>query len=113
MVAGSQFEFTSYWLAHDRIEYPRRIFVHVIEPATGKNIAQHDGLDAPTKFWHEHDEIAQVHTVVIPAGTPPGNYEVRIGLYNPDTGQRILQTDMNHTEPPADFYTLGTIEIVP
>jgi hypothetical protein len=110
---GGDFRFTSKWLANGPIESPRRIFVHLVDPKTGEIIAQHDGLDAPTKFWHKYDEIAQVHTLTIPANTPPGKYEVRIGLYNPVTGQRILQTDAGHTEPPADYYLLGTIEVVP
>jgi len=113
VVAGNEFELTSHWAAHDPIEYPRRIFVHLVDPATGKIIAQHDGLDAPTKFWHKYDEVVQIHMLLIPIDTPPGKYEVRIGLYNPVTGQRVLQTDEKHTEPPSDYYTLGTIEVVP
>jgi hypothetical protein len=110
--AGSNVQLQSRWVAQEPIDHSRRIFVHLTDPVTGKIIAQHDGLDAPTKFWHEYDEIAQVHTLAIPADTPPGKYEVRIGLYNPVTGQRVQQTDVNHTEPPADFYTFGTIEVV-
>jgi hypothetical protein len=43
--------------------------------------------------------------------TPAGVYELRLGLYDPNTGQRILQTDYNRTQPPSDQLVLGTIEI--
>ncbi len=110
---GGHLQFGTFWVAMPPIAYSRRIFVHLINPLTGAIIAQHDGLDAPTKYWRAWDWIIQIHTLLIPAGTLPGRYEVQIGLYDPVTNQRILQTDMNHTEPPADYYTFGAIEVVP
>jgi hypothetical protein len=109
--AGEVCQFVTIWRAAEPITYPRRIFVHVVDPQTGRTIAQHDGLDSPTRYWQPNDYIRQVHTISIPADTSSGVYEVRIGLYDPVTGRRILQTDVSHTEPPADFYTLGTIEV--
>jgi hypothetical protein len=108
---GEVWQFATTWRAVDPIAYPRRIFVHLINPQTGQIMAQHDGLDSPTKYWQPNDYITQVHTLSIPAGTPPGYYELRIGLYNPVTGQRVLETDVDHTGPPSDYIVLGTIEV--
>jgi hypothetical protein len=44
--AGQSIDFQTRWLALDPIGTSRRIFVHVVDPATGKIVAQHDGLDA-------------------------------------------------------------------
>jgi hypothetical protein len=110
--AGEVRQFVSTWRAAEPIAYPRRIFVHLVNPQTGKIIAQHDGLDSPPEYWQPNDYISQVHTLMIPADVVPGSYELRIGLYNPVTGQRVMQTDVNHTEPPGDFHSLGNIEVV-
>ncbi|MBP7689141.1 MAG: glycosyltransferase family 39 protein [Thermoflexales bacterium] len=112
VAAGKDLSFTTWWVADNKTTDPRRIFVHVYDLKNQRVIAQHDGLDSPPRFWYVSDSIFQTHKLPIPAGTLPGTYELRIGLYNPDTGQRVLQTDVKHTEPPADFYTLGTIEVV-
>ncbi len=112
VAAGKDFSFTTWWVADNKVTDPRRIFVHVYDLKNQRVIAQHDGLDSPPRFWYVPDSIFQTHKLPIPAGTLPGTYELRIGLYNPDTGQRVLQTDVKHTEPPADFYALGTIEVV-
>jgi hypothetical protein len=109
--AGGTLEFETRWLAREPIAFPRRVFVHLIDPVSGKIIAQHDGLDAPTQFWHPYDWIGQQHRLTVPLDTPAGQYEVRVGLYDPVTGQRMLQTDYNHTYSPTDYYRLGTIEV--
>jgi 4-amino-4-deoxy-L-arabinose transferase-like glycosyltransferase len=111
LTAGSDLRFVSDWFAQSPIAYPRRIFVHLVDPVTGRIIAQHDGLDSPTKYWQPNDYISQVHTLSIPADAAPGTYELRIGLYNPVTGQRVKQTDFNGTALPNDYYVLGTIEV--
>ena len=111
--AGESFDFETRWLARNPVVYPRRIFVHVVDPATGKIVAQHDGLDAPTRFWKESDWIAQRHLLAIPADTPPGRFEIRLGWYDPATGARVLQTDSDHTQPPSDHVVLGALEVTP
>jgi hypothetical protein len=111
IAAGQTLDFETRWLARDPVAYPRRVFVHVVDRATGTTIAQHDGLDAPTKFWRAGDWIAQQHILSIPVDTPAGLYEVQIGLYDPVTGQRVLQTDYDRAAPPSDHFVLSTIEV--
>jgi hypothetical protein len=106
---GDHLQFETTWIARAPIAYPRRIFVHVVNPTTGQIVAQHDGLDAPTKFWHEGDVITQLHALRIPADTPAGLYEVRIGLYDPVAHQRVL----TRSDPPSDHVVLGVVEVTP
>jgi len=110
-VAGADFHFETRWIARQPLIYPRRVFAHLIDPRAGRIVAQHDGLDAPAKFWREGDQIVQLHMLKIPADTSPGRYELRIGLYDPVTGIRVLQTDATHSDPPRDYVVLGTIEV--
>jgi 4-amino-4-deoxy-L-arabinose transferase-like glycosyltransferase len=109
--AGDTLRFTTMWRAVDPIVYPRHIFVHLIDPNAGRVVAQHDGLDAPTKYWQPNDYISQVHVLPIPIDTAPGSYEIWIGLYDPLSGRRILQTDIAHSEALSDQYLLGTIQV--
>jgi hypothetical protein len=110
--AGDRLQFVTKWIAKQPIAYPRRIFVHLVDPQTGKIMAQHDGLDSPTKFWREGDQIFQVHRLPIPADASPGHYELWIGLYDPTTGKRVLQTNYTRSEPLSDHFVLGTIEVI-
>jgi hypothetical protein len=109
---GEARQFITTWRAADPIVYPRSIFVHLVNPQTGRIIAQHDGLDSPTKYWQPHDYITQMHTLSIPADAAPGLYELWVGLYNPTNGQRVLQRNLNQSQPPTDHVVLGQIEIV-
>jgi 4-amino-4-deoxy-L-arabinose transferase-like glycosyltransferase len=111
MQAGDTIQFVTTWRAADPIAYPRRIFVHLINPQTGQTISQHDGLDSPTKYWQPNDYISQAHALLIPADTSSGKYELWIGMYDPTTGKRVLQTDLPGTEPPSDHFVLGTVEV--
>ncbi|MFN8598443.1 MAG: hypothetical protein U0559_19940 [Anaerolineae bacterium] len=112
VTVGSKLVFSTKWLAHEPIESPRRIFAHLIDPATGQTIAQHDGLDAPTQFWRANDEIVQVHTMTVPADTKPGRYEVWLGMYNPVTGQRVMQVDCTRTQSPSDHVVYRTVQVI-
>jgi 4-amino-4-deoxy-L-arabinose transferase-like glycosyltransferase len=104
-------QFESYWVAGEPITSSLRIFVHLVDPATGRIVAQHDGLDAPNQFWRPNDEVFQLHTLHISSDTAPGRYEVWLGLYDPVTGDRIMQIDSTHLESPGDQYLVDTIEV--
>ena len=67
------------------------VFVHVLD-AAGTVVAQNDspplGGLYPTRFWAAGETIFDPHTVSL-AKLPAGKYAVRIGLYNPKTGERL------------------------
>jgi 4-amino-4-deoxy-L-arabinose transferase-like glycosyltransferase len=109
---GSKIERVTEWQAHDPVRYPRRIFIHLIDPSTGKIISQFDGLDAPTKFWQSGDQIRQAFSLSIPSDALPGRYELWLGLYDPLTSQRVMQTDYQHTQPLADHVVYRTVVIM-
>ena len=76
----------TYWRAGDQISTPLQMFVHVLGPE-GSIIAQQDQLDAPPAGWRAGDLIAQV-TRFDQALAPED--KLAIGLYNPDSGERLL-----------------------
>jgi hypothetical protein len=72
------------------------VFVHLLN-AGGETIAQHDGQpqdDAyPTSVWDRDEMVADTHTLTLPPNLPPGTYRLQIGLYRPETGERLSVVD--------------------
>ena len=43
----------------------------------------------PTSAWQAGELVQDRHTLVVPAGTPPGMYQLIVGLYRAADGQRL------------------------
>ncbi len=82
-------QFVTYWQVLEPTTDPRRFFLHAVD-AEGNLLAQHDGLDAPAVHWQPGDLLVQAHSLV---GELAGDTEFRLGVYNPQTGQRLLLPD--------------------
>ncbi len=95
---------TLVWQSLAETETSYRVFVHVVDEA-GQIVAQSDGEPAnwtrPTTSWTAGEYIVDEHILMLPAGVPPEQLSIRVGLYDPDSGQRLL-TDGGA----ADFITL-------
>ncbi len=76
----------------------------------GQVIAQHDGVPGggqrPVTGWQPGEVITDNHGLVIPPGTPPGDYQLAVVLYDPATGARL---PAGGGEPAA----LGTLAVAP
>jgi hypothetical protein len=66
----------------------RAIFVHLLAPE-GRIIAQWDGLDVAVEGWRAGDTFIQRVTLGWPQGMAPGQYQLQVGVYNPDTMERL------------------------
>ena len=68
------------------------VFVHLLD-AAGNVLAQ--GAAPPragrysTHWWDPGEVVADRHVIPLPADLPPGDFRARIGLYNPNTGERL------------------------
>ena len=72
--------------------------VHVIDPRTGERIAQGDvGVGLGT--------LVTVASEIDVSALPPGEYEVRVALYDWQTGERLLARD-TETNEVGDMHTL-------
>jgi 4-amino-4-deoxy-L-arabinose transferase-like glycosyltransferase len=76
----------TYWQVIAPIGEPRRIFLHVLDE-NDQIIAQDDRLNAPAEHWQVGDLILQVHFLEI---DELGSHPLRIGVYHPQTGRRLL-----------------------
>ncbi|MCA9923601.1 MAG: hypothetical protein KC421_14580, partial [Anaerolineales bacterium] len=85
---------------------PLAAFVHVTADGNPQPVAQFDGWDVAHTGLEPGDIIAQPITIPLPPGLPPGDYQLNVGLYSPQSGQRLLLADKS-----SDFITINAIHI--
>lgn len=79
------------------------VFLHFTTSDDPVPLAQADTSPArpsrPTSTWDDPGEtlIGQLITITIPEDTSPGEYLLRIGIYNPRTGARLSREDGTET----------------
>jgi hypothetical protein len=78
-----------------------------LRDSRGTIVAQGDGPPLggswPTSVWPIGYLLSDEHTVNLPVGLPAGEYEVVVGLYDPQTEKRV------RVETGGDEVRLGTI----
>jgi hypothetical protein len=70
-------------------------FVHLTAPG-GFVLAQKDNLhpaNLPTSQWDTDAYVADEHAFTVPLSLAPGEYELRAGLYDPNTSARWLTSE--------------------
>ncbi|HTL18330.1 MAG TPA: DUF5696 domain-containing protein [Patescibacteria group bacterium] len=84
-----QFAVTYKWIVDEPISESWRIFVHFVD-ASGNIKFQNDQQPSPpTSEWKTGEVLQGPFTVTIPEGLS-GDFEVRMGLFHPENGQRAL-----------------------
>ncbi len=104
---GETLTLTLYWQALGPLDRDYTVFTHVLEPP--QTIwGQHDKApDVPTSRWKAGEVYRETYTLTLKPQTPPGFYDVEIGWYDPQTGER-LRLDTGQT-----FLILTRIRVVP
>jgi hypothetical protein len=89
VVPGEELELVTFWQVQTVDASPVVAFAHLT--SDGEDIwGQHDWLDVWPVGLLPGDRFAQVHSLQIKPECPPGTYHVQVGLYRPDTLQRLL-----------------------
>lgn len=100
-----------YWRARQNLTTDYSAFAQIVDEQL--NIyAQMDSLNPgryPTHLWEPDEYNQDSHDIYIPPGTPPGEYSLGIGLYDPQTMMRlpILEPDDHQ----AGMYFLDEITV--
>jgi 4-amino-4-deoxy-L-arabinose transferase-like glycosyltransferase len=85
-------------------------FVH-LEDQWRSRWAQADTFAYPAAQWAVGEQIVQRVEVPLPPGTPPGQYRLRVGLFAPDSGERLPRLDENGRYA-GDAFAIENVSIV-
>lgn len=92
LVTGAALPIELHWQTVTTLSEDYHVFIHLVDE-TGQILAQADGQPAqwqrPTSSWQVEETIIDRHGLWIPAGIAPGDYQLGIGLYQPESGQRL------------------------
>jgi hypothetical protein len=86
---------TLYWQAAEPLHLPFKVFVHL----AGEQVTL-QGDDFPAcgtaqmPRWKVGQIVADRHLVHLPEDTPRGNYQLEVGIYEPETGLRFDKLDV-------------------
>lgn len=90
--AGDTVQIDLHWQPLRPLEADYTSFVQVLAP-NGDKIAQSDqqagGVYYPTSLWQPGDTLRDRHTLALPAGAPPGPYQLLVGMYQLANGEII------------------------
>jgi 4-amino-4-deoxy-L-arabinose transferase-like glycosyltransferase len=108
--AGAAPELTLFWRARAQVHANYTVFVHVVDEQ-GRRWGQQDGqplaASYPTSRWGTDEVILDRRHPTVVRDAPPGRYQVLVGLYLLETGQR-LQLESGG----GDHVTLPGLEVV-
>jgi hypothetical protein len=103
-LAGYQFEptedyirVTAAWQAEQPYLPDYTVFVQLLDVDTNLRMAGTDTQplkgEWPTSRWARGEVVVDDYLVAIPPDLPPGFYKIIVGLYSPNTGERLQLAD--------------------
>jgi hypothetical protein len=102
-----------YWQGHAPIASSYTVFTH-LEDASGRIIAQQDnvpgGGNLPTTSWQVGSYVRDGYSIMIPPGTPAGNYRLVVGMYSLSTMQRLPVSSASGASL-GNSVTLATVRV--
>ncbi len=124
--AGETMQVTLYWRARDpapleagwarvdAVSGNYTVFVHLLDPQ-GERRAQHDnppgrGVRA-TNTWLGDERIIDRYELDVPTDAPAGDYTLRIGLYDAETGDALALEDAGGQVVDGDTLVVGPVAV--
>jgi hypothetical protein len=103
---GQLIQWRTHWLITSDPAQPRlKMFLHVLDDQ-GEVIIGDDREDLNFATLSNGTSFWQINQRALPDDFPPGQYQVEIGWYNPDTGERLKRADG------SDRYLLAPLEVI-
>ena len=94
---------TAIWSATGPVPEDYTIFVHLVDDQ-GNLIAQNDGPPRegywPTSHWQPGEAVDSLNRIPLPRPLAPGDYTLLIGMYNPQTGERLAVHEIDGPDLP-------------
>lgn len=86
---GGKLDLTLYWQALSVPSENLHVFVHLISAEDETIISQVDRIPVnwlrPTQSWRQNEVLVDSYELSLPQDLPSGDYQLVVGLYNPDT----------------------------
>lgn len=93
-----------HWQSVQKIDRDYKVFIHLFDPATEEIVAQDDAMPRqnqyPTSWWAGGEVVSDVITISL-GGLSPGRYRVALGVYDPQSMDRLVAVGPDDT-PIAD-----------
>jgi hypothetical protein len=90
------------------------VFVHLVDGA-GSLVAQHDSQPRdgryPTSVWDQGEVVDDPHLLALPEDLPDGDYQVIVGLYSVESGERLPVLD-GESNPIGDSVPLVVMMLI-
>lgn len=102
-----------HWQTRTPLDNDYTVFAHLVGE-DGRIAGQSDGMPEggayPTSDWEPGEIVVDEHRLEIAADAPPGDYQLLVGLYRVETGERlpVLGSD---GQPVSDTVVLTTIPL--
>jgi hypothetical protein len=111
--SAESLELTLYWQAQRRMDTSYKVFVHLVDVATGAIVVQDDAVPRhwtyPTTCW-ERGEVVEDTIPLSLSGVPPGRYRLVLGLYDQGTAERLPAYSADGERYPDDAVPLTTVQ---
>jgi hypothetical protein len=111
---GEALHLTLYWRAVDAPDGNYKVFNHVVG-ADGSLAGQQDGLPGGgvvlSSEWVPGEVVVDQYHIQVQEGSPPGEYTLYTGMYQPDDGLRLPAWDEAGQRWPNDMIVLDTVSV--
>jgi 4-amino-4-deoxy-L-arabinose transferase-like glycosyltransferase len=102
-----------YWRADQQMEKDYTVFVHLVDEEGaiwGQQDSEPEGGFYHTSFWDVGEMLTDAYQFTIDEETPSGEYQVEVGMYLLDTGERLAVIGEGG-QTVDDKVVLGSIEV--
>jgi hypothetical protein len=110
---GDNIHLTLFWQCLGKMRQNYTVFTHLVDER-GSIMAQKDNppVDGfyPTTEWEVGEIVRDQYDLIISPEVPPGQYQLEIGMYLAETGERLRVSDGNFE---TDRVLLNEVEIRP
>jgi len=114
--AGQSLRLTLYWRAEQQMDRSWKVFTHLLDGRSqiwGQWDSVPMGGTYPTLGWWVGEVVPDEYEIPIRSDAPPGHYRLEVGMYDPETGNRLAVVDAAGIPQQDDRILLGVpIEIV-
>jgi hypothetical protein len=113
-LGNQSLDLTLFWQAKEEMDTSYKFYVHVFDANSGELAAQLDTVPRdwtyPTNVWHAGEYVSDRLSLPF-SDVAPGSYRVEIGVYHPDTGERLPATDADGISFLNNSIPLAVVEI--